>query len=289
MSENNRNYHNGRDDRDRINDEGTSRHSSQQNNHNRRRRKRKYNPFLEWLSDYLPYLIIAAIIIVVIVVVALIVRSVKNNNSGETVQTTSQQTVEAAADSTESVNQDTQSTSSTSSGSDSTAVTAADSTLDIDSSTIQLDQADDTISSVVQSYFDSLLSSQANPAIESYSGLTTYVYPVGNDTIAFVEYTYKYRDFEENIPALTELYISDGQVVNDLTSEQDAAMTEAASSSEAASLVSQVQSAYDSVIASDSALESYISSLTGEDTGSTDTSDSSVTSSSVTSSSAAEG
>ncbi|MEE8836329.1 MAG: hypothetical protein SOH80_05060 [Eubacteriales bacterium] len=254
-----------------------------------KKRKRKYNPFLEWLSDYLPYIIIVGVIILVIIVVLLIVNGVKKSGNAsssaakETVQTIS--AVPSASTSSESVKKD----SSVSSSSAGTTVVKAAASLNIDDSTIELDHADSTVSDTVNNYFNSLLSTQANPAVEAYNDIVSYTYPEnGGAQIVFVQYTYKYRDFEENIPGLTELYIQDGQVVEDLTEEQNQQMTDAANSAEASSLINQVQSAYDSVLASDPALQSYVSSLEGgSSTSSSSSSSSSASSTAGTSPSSA--
>ena len=227
------------------------------------------------------YISTIVILILVAVLLILIVKKVGSHKTGDASATAAsvQETVSTASQSTSMENVVT----SSSTGTD-TSVTAA-TTPAIDISAIQLDQADTATADLVTAYFNNLLSTEANPAIEAYSQITTYVYPVDGGTVAFAEYTYKYRNFTENIPALTEFYIADGQIVDQTTADQDQQLTDAASSAEAATLISQVKSAYDSVIASDPALESYINSLSSDaSAASGDTSSSSAASTSASTS-----
>ena len=227
------------------------------------------------------YISTIVILILVAVLLILIVKKVGTHKTGDASATAAsvQETVSTASQSTSMENVVT----SSSTGTD-TSVTAA-TTPAIDTSAIQLDQADTATADLVTAYFNNLLSTEANPAIEAYSQITTYVYPVDGGTVAFAEYTYKYRNFTENIPALTEFYIADGQIVDQTTADQDQQLTDAASSAEAATLISQVKSAYDSVIASDPALESYINSLSSDASATSgDTSSSSAASTSASTS-----
>ncbi|MDO4621579.1 MAG: hypothetical protein Q4B22_01355 [Eubacteriales bacterium] len=116
----------------------------------------------------------------------------------------------------------------------------------------------------IEAYFESLRADQGD--IESYSNISSLVYPGNNkgEYVVFIKYAYKFFDYEEQIPALTELYIitddeGSAAVVTDETPEMTAAMDTAESSDAVQALISQVQQEYDSVVNSNDDLAYYVS------------------------------
>ncbi|MCC6093605.1 MAG: hypothetical protein LIV24_01040 [Eubacterium sp.] len=233
-----------------------------------RKPKRKYNPVLEWISDRLRYIeLIAAILVVIIILVVLVRGILKKNNSqsqanGQAVQTVS---ADSSANVTSASNQVAVTTPAVSSSSASS------------SDTLKQDTGD--VNAAVQTYFGNLTAGGDNGAIESYSDITTYTCagPSDGTYIAFVEYTYKYRDYDEQIPGLSEFYIAPGTdgtlaVSDDSSAEIRNAMDTAAQTDAAKAMISERQTQYDNVVNGNADLKNFIASL---DTTSSSTSSSS--------------
>ncbi|MGN0363868.1 MAG: hypothetical protein ACI4ET_13655 [Bilifractor sp.] len=231
-----------------------------------RKPKRKYNPVLEWISDRLRYIELIAAIAVVIIILVVLVRGILKKNSSQN-QVTGQAVQSVSADSTANV-----SAASNQENVTTTAVSASSSSA---GDTLKQDTGD--VNAAVQTYFGNLTSGGDNGAIESYSDITTYTCagPTDGTYIAFVEYTYKYRDYDDQVPGLSEFYVAPGTdgtlaVADDSADEIKTAMDAAAQTDAAKALIAEVQSKYDSVVNANADLKNYIASL--EDNGSTSSS-----------------
>ena len=225
-----------------------------------RKPKRKYNPVLEWISDRLRYIeLIAAIIVVILVLVFLVRGILKRNAQPQNAAGQAVQSVSASASSAAAGAENNSVTPAVSSGSESVSSSSA-------ADTLKKDTGD--VNAAVQTYFGNLISSGSSGSIESYSDLTTYTYPGPTDGtyIAFVEYTYKYTDYAESIPGLSEFYVAPDDsgklVISDDSSEEiQKAMSDAASTESAKALIADVQSKYDAVVNANEDLKNYISTL----------------------------
>jgi type II secretory pathway pseudopilin PulG len=225
-----------------------------------RKPKRKYNPVLEWISDRLRYIeLIAAIIVVILVLVFLVRGILKRNAQPQNAASQAVQSVSASASSAAAGAENNSVTPAVSSGSESVSSSSA-------ADTLKKDTGD--VNAAVQTYFGNLISSGSSGSIESYSDLTTYTYPGPTDGtyIAFVEYTYKYKDYAESIPGLSEFYVAPDDsgklVISDDSSEEiQKAMSDAASTESAKALIADVQSKYDAVVNANEDLKNYISTL----------------------------
>ena len=225
-----------------------------------RKPKRKYNPVLEWISDRLRYIELIAAIVVVIVILVFLVRGIlKRNTQPQSATGQAVQSASVGASSTASVDDSNKVTPAVSSGSESVRSSSGEDALKKDTG---------EVSAAVQTYLGNLISSGNSGSIESYSNLTTYSYPGPSDGtyIAFVEYTYKYKDYAESIPGLSEFYVASDDsgklVISDDSSEEiQKAMSDAASTSSAKALIADVQSKYDAVVNANADLKNYISTL----------------------------
>lgn len=231
-----------------------------ENNRNRKP-KRKYNPVLEWISDRLRYIeLIAAIVVVILVLVFLVRGILKRNEQPQNAAGQAVQSVSSTASAADSSSENNSVTPAVSSGSAS--VSSSSSGTD----TLKKDSGD--VNAAVQTYFGDLISSGNSGAIESYSNITTYSYPGPSEGtyIAFVEYTYKYKDYADTIPGLSEFYVAPDDsgklVISDDSSEEiQKAMSDAASTESAKALIADVQSKYDAVVNANEDLKNYISTL----------------------------
>lgn len=231
-----------------------------ENNRNRKP-KRKYNPVLEWISDRLRYIeLIAAIVVVILVLVFLVRGILKRNEKPQNATGQAVQSVSSTASGVDSSSENNSVTPAVSSGSAS--VSSSSSGTD----TLKKDSGD--VNAAVQTYFGELISSGNSGAIESYSNITTYSYPGPSEGtyIAFVEYTYKYKDYSDTIPGLSEFYVAPDDsgklVISDDSSEEiQKAMSDAASTESAKALIADVQSKYDAVVNANEDLKNYISTL----------------------------
>lgn len=108
-----------------------------------------------------------------------------------------------------------------------------------------------------------------NQLIESYSGITVYTYPgPEKDTyVAFASYNYKYRGYDTEIPALTQLYLykkEDGKlcIASEVTEETvNGYISQILEKEDVKQLIADTQEDYENVLNAHADLKAYVSSL----------------------------
>lgn len=214
--------------------------------------RKEPNPVREWISDNLRYIILIAGIAIIVVVVVLVVKAIgggsKNTGSTSGTAATSAVSAESTAGS-ETVKTDSTVASSS-------------------ASQKKLTEDTDTLLGVVTDYLTNLQNSADNQLVESYSDIKVYSYdgPTEGTYIAFASFTYKYKEYDEQIPGLAELYVAPDdsgtlQVVTDVPDDVRTYMDSITEESDIAALISDVQSQYDEVVSKNEDLKSYIDSL----------------------------
>ena len=222
---------------------------------NRQRPPRKEeNPVREWISDNLRYLILAAVLIAIALVVLFIVRAQYKKNHPDTPETVVSSVTESSS-SQESSSQ--QEPGSRSYGG--------------------LVDGTETVTAVVEAYFDALNNADADSAAalletvteedridilsgiynRNYGSIRVYVYDreEENHAAVLVSYTYMLSGFAEHIPGLTEFCMwqkEDGSwlIASEETQRQyQQLMDEALSCEEGKSLVESVRNAFERVCA----------------------------------------
>lgn len=128
----------------------------------------------------------------------------------------------------------------------------------------------DTVSGLVDSFGEEDRAAVAgNRLIESYSNVQTYTYPgeQADTYVVFVSYEYKYTDYEEQLPALTQFYVypgEDGQLCLASEISDDSVqeyIQQVLGEPEVQALIGQVQAEYDAVLNSNEELKAYVDSL----------------------------
>ncbi|MCR4654389.1 MAG: hypothetical protein K5744_12015 [Eubacterium sp.] len=216
---------------------------------------KKENPFLEWLSDNLRYIELGAVLVIAIVVIVfgiLMIRRNSTENTGNTGKLTPVPTKQA------------EKVISASSTEPTVTVTAAPTGIVLPADTLT-EQTEGPIYEAVQSYFASLDTSGAVNGIVAYSDIQVYAYPGSSKDsyLAFAKYNYKYSDYNANVPALTELFIrvqpnGSMKIETEVSDAESAYMNAAVQSPAAQSMISDLQTQYDQVMAANTDLADYI-------------------------------
>lgn len=216
---------------------------------------KKENPFLEWLSDNLRYIELGAVLVIAIVVIVfgiLMIRRNSTEGTGNTGKLTPVPTKQA------------EKVISASSTEPTVTVTPAPTGIVLPADTLT-EQTEGPIYEAVQSYFASLDTSGAVNGIVAYSDIQVYAYPGSSKDsyLAFAKYNYKYSDYNANVPALTELFIrvqpnGSMKIETEVSDAESAYMNAAVQSPAAQSMISDLQTQYDQVMAANTDLADYI-------------------------------
>lgn len=216
---------------------------------------KKENPFLEWLSDNLRYIELGAVLVIAIVVIVFGILMIRRNstegtgNAGKLTPVPTKQAEKViSASSTEPT----------------VTVTPAPTGIVLPADTLT-EQTEGPIYEAVQSYFASLDTSGAVNGIVAYSDIQVYAYPGSSKDsyLAFAKYNYKYSDYNANVPALTELFIrvqpnGSMKIETEVSDAESAYMNAAVQSPAAQSMISDLQTQYDQVMAANTDLADYI-------------------------------
>ena len=253
--------------------------------HNRNKKpSRKENPFREWVSDNLRYIVLIAVIVGIVAAIVFGVRVISENvGGGENVSSAQND------ESTENGSDEDNENGPDADGED-TVSPAPESTETPSPSPeeISLSAAPEEVSQVVTGYFQSLAGRDAdtlsafvdrlsdedrasvenNRRIEAYSNINVQVYP-GQDSdsyVVFAAYDYKYADFDAVLPGLTQLYISrmdDGKlrIISEPDESTGAYISQILEKEDVQTLISDTQAAYDAVLDSHADLKAYIEGL----------------------------
>ncbi len=234
--------------------------------------RKQAGPAREWLSDNLRYLILIGVIIVAVIAAIFIVMAVRKNiseknaagssevsASAEEVQRSAPAVSETSEESVESVSEETAASEES--------VSAVSESEEVDPAQGLTEDSGEAVR-VINDYYKNLLASDENTLIDSYSDIQVYTYPgqLQNEYIAFAEYTYKYKGYDAEIPALTEFYLWPDEndqlvIVEDIPSDVLDYIHEAEKMDAVETLVVQAQNNYQYVMDSNPELKEYIDSL----------------------------
>ncbi|MEE0955661.1 MAG: hypothetical protein U0L49_07565 [Eubacterium sp.] len=250
-----------------------------------RRPKRPASPAREWLSDHLRYILLILAIAAVVVIIFLLATKLSGSSGNSVAAGSSSSEALAAASASadeekggsleivsESKAAETAASASSAgesviSASTASSGTASESTKG-DSKESQLADADESVNALVTAYFDSLKNADSNELIESYSNIKCYTYPGQNEgtLVVFARADYKYKNYTETIPSLSEFYLApdaNGKLamVETISDSDQEYLSEIEASPEVQALITEVSNAYDRVVSSNPDLKAYIESL----------------------------
>jgi hypothetical protein len=241
---------------------------------------RKENPFREWVSDNLRYILLIAAIAVVAAAVVLIVSAVSRHSSAQ--EPPAAESVGTAEDPQDSGEEDPEGTPVPSEGPQETATPAPE-------EEPVLEPADSDVTAAVTGYLEALAAGDAdslaayvdelseedravvenNQRIDAYSNIEVFTYPgPEEDTwVAFASYDYRYAGYDTALPGLTQLYLyqaADGklQIASD-TSEGEIAgyISGILEKEDVKELITSIQKEYDAVLAAHGDLKAYVDGL----------------------------
>lgn len=257
--------------------------------HRDRRPVRKENPVREWISDNLRYIMLFGAIAIIAVAVIFGIRAIAGHREeAEEVLQNSQ-----SAEPTETVEPtERPKATETPKPTETPEPTETPKPTETPEPTEEaqgLSQENQPVQDLVASYYSALTNRNGdaltglvdqltdadraavenNQLIESYSNVQTYTYPGTEDNsyIVFASYDYKYTDYEEELPALTQFYVypDEGgnlQLAAEITdSSVQEHIQQVLAEPEVQALIGQVQAEYDAVLSSNPELQSYVASL----------------------------
>lgn len=234
---------------------------------------RKENPFREWLSDNLRYILLILVIAAVAAAVIFGVRVISENMGGGDSVSSSQ-----TGGNTE--NDDTPESTPTPDATDTPAPTPTPEA--------SLAAAPDEVSAVVTGYFQALAGQDAdtlaafvdelsdedraavenNQRIEAYSNMEVYTYPgeAADSYVAFAVYDYKYAGYDTVLPGLTQLYVyrmEDGELR--IAANPDESVKSYVGTileqEDVQALITETQAAYNAVLDGNADLKAYVEGL----------------------------
>ena len=246
---------------------------------------RKENPFREWLSDNLRYILLIIVIVAIVAAVIVGIRVISDQMNGGGNASTSQSSEESTPDSSgDSTNgEDPEVTVSAT-----PAPEASDTPSPSPSPEAALTAAPDEVASVVTGYFQALAAQDAdtlsafvdqlsqedraavenNQTIDAYNNIEVYVYPgeASGSYVAFAVYDYKYANFDTVLPGLTQLYLyqtEDGglRIASDTDDSVSSYMTRILEREDVQTLIAETQAAYDATLEGHADLKEYVEGL----------------------------
>lgn len=243
--------------------------------------KRQASPAREWLSDHLRYILLILAICAVVVIIFFLAKGISGaaarkssaGSSSASEKVTGTSTAESAAAEAEgdleivSGSEAVESVSETGAAVSESAP-ASESGADSDAANGNLTEADADVTEVITAYYNSLQQAETNELIESYSNIKCYSYPGKNEGtfVVFATADYKYKDYSETIPSLSEFYLapgSDGKpaLVENISDADEEYMSEIEARPEVQKLIAQVSEKYDQVVNANPDLKAYIEGL----------------------------
>lgn len=246
---------------------------------------RKENPFWEWLSDNLRYILLILVIAAVAAAVIFGVRVISENMGGGDSVSSSQ-----TGGNTE--NDDTPESTPTpdAEGTDTPTPTpdATDTPAPTPTPEASLAAAPDEVSAVVTGYFQALAGQDAdtlaafvdelsdedraavenNQRIEAYSNMEVYTYPgeAADSYVAFAVYDYKYAGYDTVLPGLTQLYVyrmEDGElrIAANPDESVNSYIGTILEQEDVQALITETQAAYNAVLDGNADLKAYVEGL----------------------------
>lgn len=248
--------------------------------------KKQASPAREWLSDNLRYILLILAIAAVVVIIFILAKGVsraadrgKTGGAASASETLAANSVSASAvekgglaivSESEAAKADEAVSTTSSSGEESVTASASEAVSAASEGQEEegLAEADADVTSAVTAYFTSLQGAETNELIESYSNIKCYTYPGKNEGtyIVFATADYKYKNFAETIPSLSEFYLapgSDGKlaVVENTSDSDQEYMSEIEARPEVQKLIEEVSGQYDKVVGANPDLKAYIEGL----------------------------
>ena len=227
-------------------------------------KRKRGNPVREWFSDNLRYIILILLIAAIVLGVFFVVKNVRERSgSGEADRgaTTSSTSVTPAQE------EPTVTPAPTQEPTVSPTPTATPTPRPTPEGHY-LSDTDADASMGVQDYFQQLLESPDNTAVENYSRFTVLTTPGAEegDVVALASYLVKYRDFAEEVPSLTDFYLTKDEsgnyvLVDELTPEQERYRNEVSLDADAQALIKNVRTELEEVLAGDPELKAFIEGL----------------------------
>ena len=270
---------------------------------------RKENPVREWISDNLRYIMLIAVIAVIVIAVIFGIRAIVGHGGGEenqqTVQSSSPETgedssvsstpepTETATPTPTATPEPTETATPTPTATPEPTETATPTPTATPEPTeaAGLTQDNQEVQSLIAAYYSALTDRNPdaltgivdelteedravvanNQLIESYSDVQTYTYPGEQDDtyVVFASYNYKYRNYEEQLPALTQFYVYRNEsgslcMASEISdSSVQSYIQQVLGRTDVQTLIGQVQAEYDAVLSSNSELQAYVESLSG--------------------------
>lgn len=270
---------------------------------------RKENPVREWISDNLRYIMLIAVIAVIVIAVIFGIRAIAGHGGGEedrqTVQSSSPETGEdSSASSTPEPTEtatptptatpeptETATPTPTATPEPTETATPTPTATPEPTQTAGLTQDNQEVQSLIAAYYSALTDRNPdaltgivdelteedravvanNQLIESYSNVQTYTYPGEQDGtyVVFASYDYKYINYEEQLPALTQFYVYRNEsgslcMASEISdSSVQSYIQQVLGRTDVQTLIGQVQAEYDAVLSSNSELQAYVESLSG--------------------------
>ncbi len=233
--------------------------------------------FREWLSDNLRYILLGFSILLVFIIIFCVVKLIggsgKKNSPDTTVQTN--QTAAPAENGAESMTEGEAAAPAaapapTSASSELIKDDAAILTLVQQYYTAVAESNHATLSTIVEPWDSDVQAKTLNTdMIEAYQSITTYSKKGINEGeyVVFAYYEAKLKDIETLVPSLSMFYVitaTNGSLkvysARETDSEVSAFCTQAASTSDVVTLISQVNAQYEQALAADDSLKSYLAS-----------------------------
>ncbi len=246
--------------------------------------KKPEHPIREWISDYLRYFMLAGAIILILLVIFIAVRLISGRTGDQTAESTAESAVTAVselpdAEDTDHLAETEESTEavSTSEAEEAAETEAAETAEETASAELTKEADASVIAGLVNTYFQGLAAADPetvrscvdtlsdedyqsvaeNTAVTSYTDVEVYTSAGTDDTsrAVYVSYKYTVSGSDVEIPGLTQFYAydtgdGDWRLASDTSGETiQARFQELAQTEEVQNLISQVQAAYDQVMA----------------------------------------
>ncbi len=246
------------------------------------RKRGRGNPVREWFSDNLRYLLLVLVIVVAALAAFLIYREVSDrrasgtsilqekDTSAEGTRTVTASAISESAEETSAVSESkTEVVTATPTPEETPTPTPTPTPTEEPEPEAELTEGTPGAAEAVQSYFWSLQSAGENENVEYYSDairVQTVPGPTDGTYIAYADYTYKYWNFWEEIPGLTEFYLApdeDGvlQVITQVPTDVQASIVKMRQTEAVQALIRDVQDRYQAVLDADPDLDAFISGL----------------------------
>ncbi len=244
-----------------------------------------FDDIREWISDNLRYIALGAGALLVLIIIVSVVRLIGGSGSSKSTQTAApaaQQTAQNTAEAVEETTEQTGDTAKQTAASEPVAAASGDLVRD-DAAVLTLAQQyytavaekdTRTLSSIVTPWDDTVQAQVlSHDGIEAYQNIRVYSKKGRKDGeyVVFAASEIKLADIETTVPNLDMMYLVTGaggklQVASNMSTDAEisAYVTQAASSADVQTLVTEINNSYAQALAKDEQLSQYISNNAAE-------------------------